>query len=412
MGGADTRKTAEVRLTGLKGILKFWWRAQAWMRWSDVETIRAHEATIFGDTDAQSPAIFHLAPYDETCLPAGYRYQLENPEDGQNGEGLLYIGQGLAERVDNSANQKIRRGARTTELRLTRACLPSQLMITLKILVRPCENQAFIVQELERTLQLTGLLGGIGARTRRGFGSLTLVDLKGGEKPWEAPANIDELRARLSAFELFGGENENPEDSALPPYTAFSPRSRVVLLQGMDGERPLEILDRLGKEMIRFRSWGVRGSVLNARAEKNFRKDHNIMLSALHGRRITMLPDRVVFGLPQSYFFSSVRAGTTVTLSGHGQGQGSDRRASPLLFHVHQIAEDMPPIAILTFLPAPFIAADDTIFIAKASRVKVKNDNERIFWQPIHDYLDRLQDADQSVEVFPTTRELGAGRIS
>lgn len=409
MAGADARKTAEVRLSGLKGILRFWWRAQAWMRWPDMETIRAHEATIFGDTRAQAPVIFHLAPYDETCLPAGYRYQLDNPENGQNGEGLLYIGQGLAERVDNSANYKVRRGARSTELRLTRACLPAKLLITLKILVRPCENQAFIVQELEKTLQLAGLLGGIGARTRRGFGSLTLLDLKGGETSWEAPTTIDELRARLAKFELFGANNKKgPQSAALPPYTAFSPQSRIVILQGNDGERPLEILDRLGKEMIRYRSWGMRGTVLGGRAEKNFRKDHNLMLSALHGRRITMLPERIVFGLPQSYFFSSVRAGTTVSISGHGQGQGSDRRASPLLFHVHQRDENLPPIAILTFLPAPFIAPDDTILIAKTSRVKLKNDHYPDFWQPIHGYLDRLQNGEQSVEVFPAVRELRA----
>ncbi len=414
MAGADATKTAEVRLSGIKGILRFWWRAQAWMRWPDMETIRAHEAAIFGDTNAQSPAIFHLAPYDETCLPAGYRYQLENPENGQNGEGLLYIGQGLAERADDGDNYKVRRGARTTELRLTRACLPSQLMITLKILVRPCENQDFIVQELERTLQLAGLIGGIGARTRRGFGSLTLIDLKGGEKPWEAPVTIDELRARLAEFKLFGTDTDtntaDPQDSELPPYTAFSPQSRMLFLQGIDGERPLEMLDRLGKEMIRYRSWGTRGSVLGGRAEKNFRKDHNLMLTALHGRRVSMYPDRIVFGLPQAYFFSSVRAGTTVSLSGHGMGQGTDRRASPLMFHVHQRDENTPPIAILTFLPAPFIASDDTILIGKSNRVKFKTDHGGDFWQPIHGYLDRLQDAEQSVEAFPTVRELRAER--
>lgn len=427
MAGAQARRLAEIRIAGVKGVLRFWWRAQAWMRWQDLGKVREQEAMIFGSTDAQSPVLFHLVPYQENSLPYGYRYQLDNPENGQNGEGLLYFGHGICERVDQAGAYNVRRGARSTELRLTRACLPSKLVFTIKMIVRPCENQAVIVQELEKALQLTGLLGGIGARTRRGFGSLTLIDLKGGEAPWVAPTNLEEFHACLHALNLFGAPEKpktkktstrkksadsdanSESDAQLPPYTAFSKHSRVLILQGNDGERPLEMLDRIGKEMIRYRSWGTKGTVLGARAEKNFRNDHNLMLSATRGQRVRDYPQRIAFGLPQAYFFSSLRAGTFVAPSGHGHGRGTDRRASPLFIHIHQPEENLPPIAVLTFLPAPFLAADDSIQIGKLTRVKFKNEDD--FWQPVHGFLDRLQSAEKSVETFQTAREFRAQEV-
>jgi len=145
MAGAQARRLAEIRIAGVKGVLRFWWRAQAWMRWQDLGKVREQEAMIFGSTNAQSPVLFHLVPYQENSLPYGYRYQLDNPENGQNGEGLLYFGHGICERVDQAGAYNVRRGARSTELRLTRACLPSKLVFTIKMIVRPCENQAVIV---------------------------------------------------------------------------------------------------------------------------------------------------------------------------------------------------------------------------------------------------------------------------
>ncbi|MBA2662026.1 MAG: type III-B CRISPR module RAMP protein Cmr1 [Bradymonadaceae bacterium] len=397
MAGASAKVNAELRLAGFKGALRFWWRAMGWQRFADLDQVRSEGARIFGDATAQSAVLFRLGAGLSQSCSGGDCLPIE-VEDETSGEGLLYLGAGLWETVDTGKSGG-RRGARPTELRVSRACLPAPFEFTVKMLVRGADGQDVICQELEQSLKLLGLVGGIGARSRRGFGSLTLVELRApAGRVWKAPQTLEALASELEALKLFGASGSA---SNRVPYTAFSKDSRVVLLQGGDNESAAQLLDRVGKEMMRYRSWGKKGVVLGQRAEKNFRDDHHLMQSATQGRRVNGHPKRIVFGLPQSYYFSSLRTGSSVTPS----GLDVDRRASPLLIHIHQVSDERP-VAVVTFLPADFLPDGEEVSVGKKSRVEVKT-NETL-WEPIHGFLDRLLDASRSVESFDVARELRA----
>ena len=83
------------------------------------------------------------------------------------------------------------------------------------------------INNLKLAVQALGLFGGLGARSRRGLGSLGLMSLKeNGQTIWSAPRTIDELRVK---YEEFFQELNLQDKTELPEYTAFSRHSRVVI---------------------------------------------------------------------------------------------------------------------------------------------------------------------------------------
>ncbi len=127
-----------------------------------------------------------------------------------------------------------------------------------------------------------------------------------------------------------------------------------------------------------YRSWGRSGRVLNEPSEKNFKDDHDLMKNISQN---IPYPKRVVFGLPHNYGQRSNQ---------HVTGKDHDRRSSPLLFHIHQPQNSLPPIATIAFLPAKFLPSNDKISVGgRATEFDGSKDD---FWQPAHDFLDRMLD--------------------
>jgi CRISPR-associated protein Cmr1 len=193
-------------------------------------------------------------------------------------------------------------------------------------------------------LKALGLFGALGSKSRKGYGSVTLVNLKSSDgKLWSALQNVEQLKSAIT--ELIG----SPSQSSLPDYTAFSKQSHVHV--AMHDSDPLELLNAVGEAMQLYRSWGRNGKVNGQRAEQNFKE-------AAGGQRISRHPDRVVFGLPHNYFFSSTKAKVDVSAA----SRAIDRRASPLFIHIHEFsAKDYA--AIFSLLPARFLPQGERILV-------------------------------------------------
>src|SRR5690606_27456904 len=108
-------------------------------------------------------------------------------------------------------------------------------------------------------LKAIGLMGGMGARSRRGFGSLTLnrltVGSHGSENVsdlWQPPATVDQLCEALARFSVAGAPARYPE------YTALSPFARSVVVTSNTNE-PLRLCDQIGLELMLYRGWGRNG---------------------------------------------------------------------------------------------------------------------------------------------------------
>jgi len=331
-GGAQPDASAELRPPSLKGVLRFWWRALAWSQHAgDLPKIRSEEARIFGDAGGEKSggqASFLLRVQHgplPRCLGKGEILTPKQPA----GPGARYFGYGLMDAFGAKAGQ------------LKRPCLPTPITFTAELVSRDGLDSTVV-----EALKLMGLLGGLGSRTRRGWGSLGLLSLKQNDNEiWRAPSTIDGYKSDL--LKLLSG---TAAADAEPPYSALSRHTRIDIVG--KAPDPLRLLNTVGEEMLRYRSWGKNGQVLGRDSERNFQPDHDWSKNP-EGVTGIRHPRRVIFGLPHNY---SKTLGVTA--------EHFDRRASPLMIHIHRLT-DQNQVAVLTVLRSAFLP--------RGERLKVTN---------------------------------------
>ncbi len=372
VGGADNKHTAELRLPSIKGALRFWWRTLAWSRiGNDVAKLWQEEAELFGSSDqsiGQSKVMLRLKDVNIARLPRDSQVARMN-------SGLAYLGYGLgmpavgprAGIPDRPA--LVGGGTFTLCIRLTKSLNINQ------------KNQIL------ESVALLGHMGGLGSRSRRGWGSLSLTALK------------------------LEGRDQNPGDlldwipqsylsEVTPEWTAWSDSSRAIKV----GTRPpttdpMDCLDKVARELVRYRCWGfTQGgatTVLGGIAtEGNFADDHDMV------KRIgpystapfwTRNPDRMAFGLPHNYYTQVAGLGGN-KISITVDPRDHDRRASPLFLHVHQSGDNQPATVRVAFLPAVFLPgmAPEVTYqknLRSSHNAPIVPGN---FWWPIEAFFDRL----------------------
>lgn len=371
--GVDPQR-AELRLPSFKGVLRFWWRALAWSRYGgDLQRIQEQEDALFGNAGGgQSRVSMRLVlGGDPMTVKVGNVLTVRRSVVG---EGARYLGYGVMEAFD---------GRKTKAGRLTRSCLSAPFEFTAQMRSRDLNEPE--LESLKSALIALGTLGGMGARSRKGYGSTVLQALcVSGEKQCEKPRNIDELH------ELIAGLQNST--AALPEFTALSKGTHHVLVSS-EKKKPLELLDLVGRELVRFRSWGRNGRILrNIPSERRFEQDHDLMKD--RGQRKTH-PCRIAFGLPHNY-------GKQVDQQVGPYDKHLDRRASPLFIHIHECSDT--PIAVLSFLPARFLPKGKSDISVGGSRVR--QTPEADLYQPIHDFLNRLLDREKRKERFTDVVEV------
>lgn len=375
--GADSTRP-EVRLPSFKGVLRYWWRALAWSRCrGDLEVVRREEDRLFGSAGGgQSRVLMRWAsPPEPTPIPVNEVLKVRAGGEIV-GDGARYLGYGVMEAFRRKNKQT---GQRTAAGQLTRACL-APFDFTVQMRGRDLNEQE--LTSLRDSLVALGILGGLGAKSRKGYGSLVLQDLRvNGQARCSTPRSMDELRSAIAAFRP-GPSDDDDGSGSLPEFTALSNGARHVLLSSGSTE-PLELLDLVGRELIRFRSWGRAGKILGGQdSEKSFQPDHDLM--KLDPRQRRNHPRRIAFGLPHNYGKPK-----------HQQvepADGLDRRASPLFIHIHECGDR--PVAIVSFLPARFLPSRPPANRATISvgGQRVSQAPEEELYRPIHDFLDRLLD--------------------
>ncbi len=376
LAGADQKK-AELRIPSFKGALRFWWRALAWERMGgDLGKIRKAEERLFGSSETGQSRI--LITLKSNAQPR----TIQPPnilQDGGRvvGEGIRYLGYGVMEAFAS-------RGKGTAAGQLTRACMQAPFDFSIQFRFKQLAENEF--ELFLNAIRALGLFGGLGARSRRGFGSVVLNKLVvEGTNSWSNPETVEELRSRIADL--------LPRDvpRSFPPYTAFSGKTRIVLLTGSGTE--LHTLDLAGREFLRYRGWGFQGKILESDSEKNFKDDHDLMKKPAHLR--DGYPRRVAFGLPHNY-------GKRRELQIGPTDKDLDRRASPLFFHIHRCSGT--PVAVISFIPAAFLPEEKRKISVGGKNVPLSNEEK--LYEPIDRFLDRLMDPGQRMEPFGETREV------
>lgn len=373
LGGADNKTTAEFRPASFKGALRFWWRTLMGAT-SSASDLAEKEGRLFGASadkkHGQSPLRMRFELPEPPVQLDAQKDPLTDENNRPVKDGARYLGYGVMEAFGQNKGK------------LTRPCLKAPFEFTVHFKIRKKDKKgekilsSEAIESLYKALKLLGLLGGLGSKSRKGYGSLTLLSLKEkGKEVYSAPTTLDDLESTLQ--ELIGPSRFADE----PDWTAFSQKSRFLLIPkpGNDSSN-LDLLDSLGRDFVHFRSWGrtVNGKaqVLFKASEKNFKDDHDLS----KGQRVKIQhPKRIAFGLPHNYGKGDRNA---VAASNF------ERRASPLFFHIHHVPGH-DPIGIMAFLPSLFLPKDRDAIKAFGKPVALDKSN---LYKPVDDFLHRVLD--------------------
>ncbi len=362
MGGNDHK--GEFRIPSLLGVLRFWYRATAPRHLiHDISALREAEARLFGSTNTGQAAFLVRADANEISFADASTHITKSTY------GINYLGYGP---ISFKGVQ--------------RSCIKEGSTIKIKFIFRPnTSNQQPDKDGLIRAIKAFTLFGGLGSRSRRGFGSVTLLTFKdeAGNSLWRAPQNRNELHSEIKSFI---NALELRDITEVPPYTAFSYMSRIIISQ--TNSNPFSVLESIGQEMIRYRSYGRsdHGGSHNwpwgEKAKPNFANDHDLLLNL--DKNTGLHPRRVAFGLPHNYHFGSIKKNFNIS----GETSERERRASPLFIHIHALGKEYA--AVLTFLPAKFLPDNEKIkMTGNGSTVYVPCD---VDWQVITDFLASIPD--------------------
>ncbi|WP_053959474.1 type III-B CRISPR module RAMP protein Cmr1 [Sulfobacillus thermosulfidooxidans] len=315
-GFKTEKKYMRIREMSIKGLIRFWWRALAYPLYGhDIATLHNREADLFGSTKQNSSVLF-LPSEDE-----GFVVE-ESSKPFEPYKGIQYLGYGLLPQNDKQP-------------------IPPYIKVPWHFTIRLLSKTDFDPL-LINAFKILGLIGGMGRRSRRGFGSLSIVNIKHqGKVLWESPKTLTDLTRTLQDIL----PSPNPANSVLT-YTAFGSQTAIYFLA--HGSHVFKLWDEVGRQFQMYRSFGRNGKVGSIPAEKNFRDDHDLMQQALNHEPVKQAPRRSIFGLPHNYWFSS---GGQLMVTPRGAG---DRRASPLMLHLHQLTPE-EYVVLASVFPAKFL---------------------------------------------------------
>ncbi|MFA7240139.1 MAG: type III-B CRISPR module RAMP protein Cmr1 [Sulfuricellaceae bacterium] len=364
IGGADQSPSDGIRPPSVKGALRFWWRALNWKHFREnndsdeaaLKALHGEEARLFGGTAEQGGQGCFLLTVRHNRLTSKAAPAVH--EAFESKDAARYLGYGLMVAY-GSRNQN----PPTCAGQLIRSCIDENQTFTVALAAR---NQ--IDDSILDALKALGLLGGLGSRSRHGMGSLALEKIVcDGKDIWAAPMTQEQYQAEIKA--LLAALGSAPQ----PDYSAFSKDSRLDCL--FSANSPYEALNKFGKAMLKYRSWGKNDKVLGEKSEKRFKDDHDWFREEeiFRAANPAFHPKRVVFGLPHNY--DSRNKKYIVNAAIH------ERRASPLFFHVHRLS-DKEYLGVSLLLQSRFLPNVEKI---NAGGHPV---DQHIDWKVITNFLD------------------------
>ena len=288
--GDAEQKASGISPTSVKGALRFWWRALNWGRVyrsaeqseSDaLQRLHEEESALFGSSAENGKRASFVLRLDTTAV--NISRGTDWPSGKQN-DASSYLGLGLWQMGQQAQREYIKEGQQ----------------FTVSLLVDN-DVSGFQMKALKTALKLWGLVGGLGSRSRRAFGSIAIESL---DQQRFAFASVDTYVDELTSV-LGHSDFDNIE---LPPFSAIGKTTQV------------------GVGAVLF----DHSRAAHAGLGYAF-KEYRGQPSSLRG------PKKRVFGMPYS---------------GGGREELDARRASPLFMHVHPVGKHF--VATSLFLPSVF----------------------------------------------------------
>lgn len=346
LGGAEPNERAELRAPSIKGAMRFWYRA------IDADYVK-NEPKIFGSTDEGQGGFFLRTGKDikepQEWNPTHYdKLTIKHPNyDANKGHnektwqlnGIKYL------------SYSLKLGDKKPKF------IPTDKDIKLLFTLRPNAHPD-CKKALLSSLWLLGHIGGLGSRSRRGFGTVALQSWE-----WEDKSTIelpiahsaDSPEKWLEQFQKglnmikdwFKGER-------VVDHTVFGSNTKFYLLNGFPietrGGKPFEpwemALNEAGLRMQTFRQ--------RYKPDYDNVRNHLIAKAGNGGVFLKEAPQRTAFGLPLTFQYSKLPTNSNKTIF---QGHPYERNASPLHIRIVKIGDVCNPLFIL--LDAPLIAVKE-----------------------------------------------------
>jgi CRISPR-associated protein Cmr1 len=291
--GDASQQAIDVRPPSVKGALRFWWRA---LEWKNVLKEAAGDVSkALRDLHQREAKLFGSAADEHTggqgCFLLQVIKQPKSPDKEtiwpQKNTGSAYLGFGLLQ----SGKQE------NHNVHLHRQAIMEGDTFTLQLCFKP-KTEEKDIDCLRNLLKVWGLLGGLGSRARRGFGSISLVRLEPTKPEDRLGIFSDSTHYQDAVNKLLSGYTTKE----YPPYFAFSEHSLCAILT-KEGPDAREVHEQAGQKFKNYR--------------KSLKNDDN-------------LP----FGLPTNVYTD-------------------ERFASPLIFHIHPIGNRF--VCLVLYVPSQIL---------------------------------------------------------
>ncbi|MEN9847349.1 MAG: hypothetical protein RL368_89 [Pseudomonadota bacterium] len=289
--GDAQQNAVDIRPPSVKGALRFWWRAMMWGKVLQeaqnkpvqaLKNLHEQEADLFGcSAGIYKEKHFGQAKFLLQVIHGEPTNEKSYPIKSTKSTGSAYLGYGLM------------------ESKPPRNAMKEGLEFKLHFTFKPTATKEDI-ESIKQVLEVFGLFGGLGSRSRRAFGSITSGDNIFDKK--------EAYEQKLAAI-LTLGKNI----TSYPPYAAFSSFTKYKVLFEANSAR--EAQEKAGNA---YKNW--RGQV-----KQKYEKQADKIKSLL------------AFGIP---------------LKGGTDQDKEARFASPLFFHIHPVGDKFVCVAL--FLPSLF----------------------------------------------------------
>ncbi len=206
-GGTETQKAdpvSVIRVPSIRGQLRFWWRACRAAQFASIAEMKKVEDLIWGSTENPSAVIIDLQIDDRGSKETAYWMEWNKEKSKLEIKNSTMIAPYAAfplqpdKDEQQESNWKSEAVVLNVYFKLSLR-FPSKILTSEKINGKEKLIEINHVEnEVTSTLWAWQTFGGIGARTRRGFGALRLI--KANNKPakdW--PADVTHLRTKLIA---------------------------------------------------------------------------------------------------------------------------------------------------------------------------------------------------------------------
>ncbi|MBT9174944.1 MAG: hypothetical protein DDT22_00610 [candidate division WS2 bacterium] len=408
LGGANPNETAELRASSIKGVLRFWYRAIDPDYNKKVNPAEKNSPTweekIFGSAEhgqgefsirlkSYNHSTFGFKKEDYSLLDEGFKRNTKN--------GMIYLGFPLESGRKERGNYQQRKFIKVGET------------IEFDLIFRKVPDEK-TKKSILAALWLLGHIGGLGSRSRRGFGTVALQlwtcqwpDLDLLHIAHEAKSFNDWLERFKKGIKTLKDWFQRSVGFQVIDHTVLEGNNTKFYLfkNGQRGEtktktvrgrteskyfQPWEIaLNEAGLVMQKFRQ---RWKLSNPNSDYPKIKEHLAYIDnnaagkwGITPNKLSIAPQRTAFGLPLT-FQSSYQEGfkkdgraNYITVSTIFEGEKHERNASPIHIRIININGACHPLYI--WLNAPFLDDKERVKDKHGSYPKPSTTILKDFWK-------------------------------